>query len=110
MGGGWWSTVPRVAVSALFLGQLPFGYQGRLQKPVIPGAVPVLFRDSYFNSQIFRGTKKRNFLILVYSANLPWTAGEKLAALSVSVSGRVCVACTVCVCVACGVCTACVAW
>ena len=51
MGDGWWSTFPGIAVLVLFFGELSFGAQGGVQKPVVRdkadaailGAVPVLF-------------------------------------------------------------------
>ena len=51
MGGGWWSTFPGIAVLVLFFGELSFGAQGGLQKPVVRekadaailGAVSVFF-------------------------------------------------------------------
>ena len=51
MGDGWWSTFPWITVLVLFFGELSFGAQGGVQKPVfrekadapILGAVPVLF-------------------------------------------------------------------
>ena len=85
MGVVLWSTAPGIAVLVPLLGQLSFGAEGRLQKPVVGKKCRhgdsrrsrFFFFATHVPARKTRETKKKTSLILIYNTNVIWIAGEQ---------------------------------